>query len=242
MDRLSIENRLIVPMDVADFRQAEQLFEQVGRKARFFKVGYELFYGSGAKAVELAKSKGARVFLDLKLHDIPNTVAKAVEQLMNLGVDMLTLHISGGGPMLNAAREAAEKRSAQLGIARPLLLGVTVLTSIGEEDLRQDGIQLGLEELVIRRALFAQAHGIDGVICSPLEAASIKKMSGGGLVTVTPGIRLSDAHGDQKRVTTPADAMRNGSDFIVVGRPIYAAANPSLAFDEVIQNMKEGLV
>ena len=143
--------------------------------------------------------------------------------------------------MLEAAREAAERRASALGIRRPLLLGVTVLTSINETDLLTDGIQVGLEELVIRRALFAQTHGVDGVICSPKEAASIKKMSGGGLVTVTPGIRMTAEHGDQKRVTTPMEAMIGGSDYIVVGRPIYGAANPSQAFDDIIANMKEGL-
>jgi len=238
---IPVENRLIVPMDVESLEKAEILFSQIGHKVRFFKVGYELYYASGRKGIDLAKSNGAKIFLDLKLHDIPNTVGKAVEQLMNYGVDMLTLHISGGGPMLEAAREAAERRSAVLGIPRPILLGVTVLTSIGENDLQSDGIQIGLEELVIRRALFAQTHGVDGVICSPKEAASIKKMSGGGLITVTPGIRLTDEHGDQKRVTTPMEAMQGGSDYIVVGRPIYAAANPSQAFDQIITNMKEGL-
>ena len=235
------ENRLIVPMDVESLEKAEILFDQLSQKVRFFKVGYELYYASGRKGIDLAKSKGAKIFLDLKLHDIPNTVAKAVEQLVNCGVDMLTLHISGGAPMMEAAREAAERRAGILGIKRPTLLGVTVLTSMTESDLQSDGIQIGLEELVIRRALFAQTHGIDGVICSPKEAASIKKMSGGGLITVTPGIRLSEDHGDQKRVTTPMEAMRGGSDYIVVGRPIYAAANPSQAFDDIIANMKEGL-
>lgn len=235
------ENRLIVPMDVESLEKAEILFDMLGHKVRFFKVGYELYYTAGRKGIDLAKSKGASIFLDLKLHDIPNTVAKAVEQLVNYGVDMLTLHISGGAPMMEAAREAAERRAALLGIKRPTLLGVTVLTSISENDLQSDGIQIGLEELVIRRALFAQTRGMDGVICSPKEAASIKKMSGGGLITVTPGIRLVEDHGDQKRVTTPMEAMRGGSDYIVVGRPIYAAANPSQAFDEIIANMKEGL-
>lgn len=241
MDIIPVENRLIVPMDVPSLAKAEQLFDQIGHKVCFFKIGYELYYASGRQGIDLAKSKGAKLFLDLKLHDIPNTVSKAVEQLVNYGIDMLTLHISGGGPMLEAAREAAERRASALGIRRPLLLGVTVLTSINETDLQTDGIQVGLEELVIRRALFAQTHGVDGVICSPKEAASIKKMSGGGLITVTPGIRMTAEHGDQKRVTTPMEAMIGGSDYIVVGRPIYDAANPSQAFDDIIANMKEGL-
>lgn len=242
MLKIPAEDRLIVPIDLKDYQKAEELMEKIGHKARFFKIGYEFFYGSGPKGLELAARNGAKIFLDLKLHDIPNTVGKAVEQLISLNVQMLTIHISGGAAMMEAAREAAERKAAELRIQRPLLLGVTVLTSMEQKDLSLDGCSIDLDELVIRRALLAQSHGLDGVICSPKEAALIKKMSGGGLITVTPGVRLSDDHGDQKRVSTPKEAMENGSDYLVVGRPIHGAADPSKAFDAIIENMKEGLV
>lgn len=241
MQTLPAQDRLIVSLDLPNLRKAEELFEKIGNKPRFYKIGYEFFYGVGKRGLDLATRQGANIFLDLKLHDIPNTVSKAVEQLVSLNVKMLTLHISGGGAMMSAAREAAEKSSAQLGLERPLLLGVTVLTSMEQQDLILDGSSLDLDELVVRRALLAQSHGLDGVICSPKEAALIKKMSGGGLLTVTPGVRLSDDHGDQKRVMTPKEAMENGSDYLVVGRPIHGAADPAAAFDAIIENMKEGL-
>ena len=241
MEQLNLRDRLIVALDYPDLPSAEHLVNSVSSQVGYFKVGFELYLAAGPKAIALAKQNDAKVFLDLKLHDIPNTVGKAVEQLINYGVNMMTVHISGGAAMIHAAREAAERRSAALGITRPLILGVTVLTSLNEEDLLQDGNSLGLDELVVRRALLAQANGADGVICSPREAALVKRFFGGTLYTVTPGIRMITVQDDQKRVTTPAAAMAGGSDYIVVGRAITAAEDPAAAVQAILQNMKEGL-
>jgi orotidine-5'-phosphate decarboxylase len=189
---------------------------------RIYKVGLELFLAAGALAVEAVQKRGGKVFLDLKLHDIPETVARAVSSVTRLGVDLLTVHASGGSEMMRRAVEVAQ--------GRPGILGVTVLTSLGEDDLRADGIVSGMRATVVRRAQMAKKAGVLGIVCSPEEVAEVRAASS-SLLLVVPGIRPAGAAlGDQKRVATPAAAIAAGADYLVVGRPIRDAAAPASAF------------
>ncbi|GHV29642.1 orotidine 5'-phosphate decarboxylase [Clostridia bacterium] len=196
----------------------------------FVKIGMELFYGEGPSIIDEIKSMGYRIFLDLKLHDTPNTVKKAMKNIAKLGVDMTTIHAAGSKQMMLAAKEGLLTSSWST-----LLLAVTVLTSLSEDILKQELlIQQSVEEVVIHYAKNAQNSGADGVICSPLEAKMIKSACGDDFVAVTPGIRYADANDDQNRVATPAMAKTLGSDFIVVGRPITAASDPVAAYNRIL--------
>ena len=238
---IKINERLIVPLDLPNYEEAEAMVHLLSPTVTYFKVGMELYYAAGRNATNLVKHSKAKIFLDLKLHDIPNTVARALDQLTEIGVDMINVHISGGETMLKAAREAVETRAAHLGIDRPKLLGVTVLTSISDEDLQQDGYNETVLELVKRRTLLALECGLDGIVCSPKEAGLVKEVSAGKLFTVTPGIRLIEAGDDQKRVTTPEVAINGGSDYLVVGRPITQAADPLAAAREFQRIIEEAV-
>ncbi|MGE5653397.1 MAG: orotidine-5'-phosphate decarboxylase [Bacillota bacterium] len=229
--------RLIVALDTPTLNQARELIKQLAPHVGYFKVGSELFLAAGVQAIEMVKQAGAKVFLDLKFHDIPNTVAKAVEQAVNYGVDMLTIHTSGGVGMMSAASEAAAHRAVALGQSRPLVLGVTVLTSMTDEDLHKEGYAQNVSELVATRARLAEQAGIDGLVCSPQELKLVKEKS--KLLTVVPGIRPLDRGDDQKRTSTPADAIQAGADFLVVGRPITAAPKPWEAALEILAQMKD---
>ena len=241
MITLSPKDRLIVPLDVPHYEDAEQLYQLLSPEVHWFKVGYEMFYASGRSITDMLTRNNTQFFLDLKLHDIPNTVGKGMEQLVETGMSMVTVHTSGGKAMMMAAREAAEKRSTELGIPRPLLLGVTVLTSLSEEDLQADGFALSVAEIVRRRSVLAMESGLDGIVCSPAEASLVKEATGGKLFTVTPGIRPQAAGDDQQRVATPFAAIQSGSDYLVVGRPIYAAVDPLAAAQAVLKEIKEAL-
>lgn len=241
MHQIPTQERLIAALDLPHYEQAESLVQSLYPTVQYFKIGMEMFYASGRPVAELVLRTGAKLFLDLKLHDIPNTVARALEQLTEIGAHMINVHIAGGEAMLVASREAVEKRAAQLGVPRPLLLGVTVLTSTTQEELQADGHPLSPKELVRRRAELALKTGLDGIVCSPLEAALVKEVSGGRLFTVTPGIRPISREDDQRRIATPTDAIKGGSDYLVVGRPIYAAADP-LASAQAIQREIEEAV
>lgn len=194
----------------------------------FVKIGMELFYGAGPEIVREIKARGHKIFLDLKLHDIPNTVKKAMSVLSNLDVDICNLHAGGGIDMMKAAVEGLTRPDG----TRPLLIAVTLLTSIDQERLEtQLKIEKPLAEVVMDYAKNAKEAGLDGVVCSPLEAGKVHEVCGPEFLTVTPGIRFADnAVGDQQRVTTPAKAREIGSDFIVVGRPITAAEDPVAAY------------
>ncbi len=214
-----------------DFPTAEETFAFLDRfreEKPFVKIGMELFYGAGPEIVRKIKARGHKIFLDLKLHDIPNTVKRAMAVLSKLDVDLTNLHAAGGLDMMRAAIEGLTRPDG----TRPRLIAVTQLTSIDQTRLSNELlIARSLPEVVSQYAKNAKAAGLDGVVCSPLEAGTVHEACGAGFLTVTPGVRFSDgATGDQQRVTTPAKARELGSDLIVVGRPITAAADPAAAY------------
>ena len=224
-----------MPRDViiaCDFSSAAQTFDfldlfDTGRKP-FVKIGMELFYSEGPQIVREIKRRGHSIFLDLKLHDIPNTVRKAMKVLSGLDVDMCNVHAAGTIEMMRAALEGLTRSDG----SRPLLIAVTQLTSTSEERMRSELlINAGINETIVKYASNAAEAGLDGVVCSPLEAGMVKEACGKGFLTVTPGIRFADsASDDQVRITTPAKARTIGSDYIVVGRPVTAAADPVQAY------------
>jgi orotidine-5'-phosphate decarboxylase len=214
-----------------DFPTAEETFAFLDRfreEKPFVKIGMELFYGAGPEIVRKIKARGHKIFLDLKLHDIPNTVKRAMAVLSKLDVDLTNLHAAGGLDMMRAAIEGLTRPDG----TRPRLIAVTQLTSIDQTRLSNELlIDRSLPEVVSQYAKNAKTAGLDGVVCSPLEAGTVHEACGAGFLTVTPGVRFSDgATGDQQRVTTPAKARELGSDLIVVGRPITAAADPVAAY------------
>jgi orotidine-5'-phosphate decarboxylase len=204
-----------------------------GSRKPFVKIGMELFYAEGPEIVRQIKARGHKIFLDLKLHDIPNTVKKSMAVLSALDVDMVNVHAAGTVAMMKAALEGLTRADG----TRPLLIAVTQLTSTSEEVMQKELlIGAGIGETIVKYARNAKEAGLDGVVCSPLEAAMVKKGCGANFITVTPGIRFADAAADdQVRITTPAKAREIGSDFIVVGRPITAAANPVAAYNRCLQ-------
>jgi len=214
-----------------DFATAEQTFAFLDKftdEKPFVKIGMELFYAEGPEIVREIKNRGHKIFLDLKLHDIPNTVKKAMAVLSRLDVDICNLHAAGGMDMMRGAVEGLTRPDG----TRPLLIAVTQLTSIDQERMEKELlIEKPLAEVVMQYASNAKAAGLDGVVCSPLEAEKVHEVCGSEFLTVTPGIRFADgAAGDQQRVTTPAKACEIGSDYIVVGRPITAAEDPVAAY------------
>ena len=218
-----------------DFDSAEKTFafldKFTGRKP-FVKIGMELYYAEGPSIVKEIKRRGHKIFLDLKLHDIPNTVKKAMAVLSRLDVDMCNLHAAGTTKMMTAAIEGLTREDG----TRPLLIAVTQLTSTDEETMRTDLlIEKPIDEVVMHYAHNAKIAGLDGVVCSPLEAGKVHDVCGETFLTVTPGVRFADGDvGDQKRVTTPAKAKEIGSDYIVVGRPITAAEDPVAAYERCV--------
>jgi orotidine-5'-phosphate decarboxylase len=222
--------RVIVALDVPDLRGLETFLDRLEGQPAFYKVGLELFVAEGPRAVELVRARGGRVFLDLKLHDISETVARAVSTAAKLGVELLTVHAAGGSEMLRRAEDAAAGRIK--------LLAVTVLTSLTADDLAADGIAGSVGEVVLRRARVAAASGIAGLVCSPHEVADARA-AGKDLLLVVPGVRPAGAAlGDQKRVATPAATVRAGADFLVVGRPIRDAAAPAEAFNAIVREIE----
>lgn len=222
------------PIIALDFASRELALEFLDRfeEALYVKVGMELYYQCGPQIIADIKARGHQIFLDLKLHDIPNTVQSAMRRLAGLGVDMTNVHCAGGLAMMKAARQGLDEGSTGV---RTLLIGVTQLTSTSEAAMNlEQGIPGSLLDSVVRYAQLAQRAGLDGVVCSPLESAMIHERVGQDFLTVTPGIRPREAAvGDQKRVTTPRDARQLGSNYIVVGRPITAAADPVLAYHQI---------
>ena len=214
-----------------DFPNAEQtltFLDKFTEEKPFVKIGMELFYAEGPEIVRQIKARGHRIFLDLKLHDIPNTVKKAMAVLSRLDVDICNLHAAGGLDMMRAAAEGLTRPDG----TRPLLIAVTQLTSIDQKRMEEELlISRPLEDVVMQYAVNAKAAGLDGVVCSPLEAGKVHQICGGDFLTVTPGIRFAESEsGDQQRITTPARARELGSDYIVVGRPITAAGDPVAAY------------
>ena len=220
-----------------DFKSKEEtmaFLDKFTEEKPFVKIGMELFYAEGPEIVREIKKRGHKIFLDLKLHDIPNTVKKAMASLSKLDVDMCNLHASGSKEMMKAAIEGLTREDG----SRPLLIAVTVLTSINQETLENDlFIKENLSDVVMNYGIKAKEAGLDGVVCSPLEAGLVHEKCGKDFVTVTPGIRFANNEtGDQKRVTTPADAKKIGSDYIVVGRPITGSEDPVAAYRECVKD------
>lgn len=223
-----------------DFASAEKTFEFLdkftGRKP-FVKIGMELFYAEGPEIVREIKKRGHKIFLDLKLHDIPNTVKKAMSVLSKLDVDITNLHASGTCRMMEAAIEGLTRPDG----TRPLLIAVTQLTSTDQESMENDLlIREPIDKVVMHYASNAKKAGLDGVVCSPLEAGKVHETCGKDFLTITPGVRFADGDiGDQKRVMTPAEAKKIGSDYIVVGRPITAAEDPVAAYERCIKEFAD---
>jgi len=222
-----MKDRIIVALDVNTLKEEERLLDILSPHIRIFKIGIELFYSCGVKAVELVKKYDKEVFLDLKFHDIPNTVYAASKVAAKLGVFMFNVHASGGIDMMRKAVEGAEEESEKLGVARPNILGVTVLTSMDAEALKKTGINKSPEEQVLNLARLAKEAGLDGVVASPEEIVSIRKNIGKDFLIVTPGVRPEGSEAlDQKRTAIPKEAFERGADYIVIGRPITKAKDP----------------
>lgn len=226
-------NPLIIALDTSDKKEALKLVKDLKEYVSFFKIGLELFTSCGPDIIKEIKKEGCKVFVDLKFLDIPNTVARAVSNLVKLEVDMLNVHLTGGMEMLQKAREALLKEGGQ---NPPKLLGVTVLTSINEEALQNDlGIKAQLDEYVLHKAKLAHEAKLDGIICSPHEVKIIREKIGRDFLIVTPGVRPEWAEkNDQKRIATPKEAIQNGASFIVIGRPVTRARDPRDAVKKVI--------
>ena len=226
-----MQEKVIVALDVETEEQALSLTEKLKDYVGAFKVGLQLYNSVGPGIVKKIADQGCRVFLDLKFHDIPNTVARAAEAVVGLGAFMLNVHASGGKKMMQEAAKATKEKAQQLGITKPLVLGVTVLTSLTETELQQEiGVQKTLPEQVVSLALLAQKAGLDGVVASAQEYPVIRKACGPNFLIVTPGIRPSwAASDDQARIVTPRQAVELGADYLVIGRPLTAAANPQEA-------------
>lgn len=233
------DERLIAALDVPTRDDAERLVERLGTSVSYYKVGMELFYALGGDIVTWLKEREKKVFLDLKLHDIPNTVGNGLCSLLRLRPDILNVHTAGGLRMMQTASEALHHAADQAGIPCPKLIGVTVLTSMDAQDWTGLGHTGTIADAVLRRAKLAQEAGLDGVVASPAETAEIRRVCGDDFLIVTPGIRPAGAsHDDQRRVMTPAGATRAGASQIVVGRAIYAAENPRAAAEEILREME----
>ena len=232
--------RIIVGLDFPDAASALALVDRLDPAACGVKVGKELFTSAGPDVVRACVARGFRVFLDLKFHDIPNTVGQACAAATRLGVWMLNVHASGGPAMLEAARNGVDRTARELGQRVPLVIGVTVLTSLSDDDLAKVGVRDSAEAQTLRLARLAQAHGLDGVVCSPHEVQALRAATGARFVLVTPGIRMGDAKvDDQTRIATPESAVRSGADYLVVGRPITQAPDAQAALRAIRSRIGE---
>ncbi|HEX8118812.1 MAG TPA: orotidine-5'-phosphate decarboxylase [Pyrinomonadaceae bacterium] len=240
-ETVSAKEKLIVALDFENAEDALKLYGELREDAGMFKVGSQLFTKAGPDLVRRLVKDGARVFLDLKFHDIPNTVANAAREAVRLGVALFNIHAAGGTEMMRRAAEATAEEAARLCVRKPSLIAVTVLTSIDEEAMSETGVvAASVEEQVRRLARLADASGLDGVVASPHEIVPVRGAVGrDDFLVVTPGVRPSAvANEDQKRVTTPAEAVRRGADFIVVGRAILNAPDPAAAARAVVKEMQ----
>ncbi len=231
-------NPIIVALDVSEPSKALDLATELASVVGAVKIGSELFTSGGPEIVRRIRATGASVVLDLKVHDIPNTVAKSVAAAVQLDVQMLTIHTCGGGEMMRAAEESAQKTAATLGRRPPLVLGVTVLTSMDASNLQEIGLVQDVGTQVERLARLAVQSGLRGLVCSPHEVSILRKHVPDDFALVTPGIRPSGPAGDdQKRTMTPKEAMAAGSTWLVIGRPIYAASTPKTAAAQIVQSL-----
>ncbi len=235
---MSAQEKLIVALDVPTLEEAKSLVKALSPSVKIFKVGKELFTAAGPEAVRMVHSHKARVFLDLKFHDIPNTVGAACQVATRLGVFMLNVHASGGKSMLYSAVQSVHQVASSEKITPPKVLGVTVLTSMTDRDLKEVGVKKKVKGQVQDLALLAQQCGLDGVVASGQEIEVVRKTLGKNFIIVTPGVRpVWAAQGDQKRIMTPREAIELGADFIVVGRPITQDAKPLEAAKRILEEM-----
>lgn len=234
-----VAERMMVALDYAHAEQAETLIRSLQGIPCYVKVGMQLFYSAGPQFVSKLKELGYNIFLDLKMHDIPNTVKGGAESITRLGVDMFNVHAAGGKQMMEAAMEGVDKGLASGAKGKPIVIGVTQLTSTSQTVMNDEiGIAGTVEDAVLRYADLTKAAGLDGVVASPLEVVRIKQSCGTSFVTVTPGIRPAGAAiGDQSRVMTPAEAFAQGTDYVVIGRPITAAPDPREALESIIASV-----
>ena len=233
------KDRILVALDVETRDSAVGLADSLRGSVGGFKIGSRLFTSEGPSMVRTLTDRGERVFLDLKYHDIPNTVATAVAAASQLGVWMVNVHASGGTAMMRAARDAAHESAARTGQRAPLVIAVTVLTSMNQAALKEGGIVIDLMDQVLRLAELTKEAGLDGVVASPRETAGIRKRCGEDFVIVTPGIRAADAaKDDQERTMSPGEAVAAGANYLVVGRPIIAAPDPAAAAAAIVGGLK----
>ncbi|HEV8543760.1 MAG TPA: orotidine-5'-phosphate decarboxylase [Verrucomicrobiae bacterium] len=231
-------NPIILALDVPSRERAVQLASELSPFLGAVKIGSELFTAAGPDIVRAIRGTGLSVFLDLKFHDIPNTVAKAVSAATQLDVQMLTVHASGGGAMMRAAEEAGQKSAREAGRAAPLILGVTILTSLDSNSIAEVGFEANVGHQVERLAKLAVRSGLRGLVCSPLEVTMLRQFLPPEIQLVTPGIRPPDAASDdQKRTLTPAEALEAGANWLVIGRPIYGAPNPRRAAEHILESL-----
>lgn len=236
---MKADDRLIAALDFHTMADVKALVETLGDSVSYYKVGMELFYSVGGEVVRYLREKDKHVFLDLKLHDIPNTVAGGLCSLMNLGADILNVHASGGYTMMKTAADRLRAEAEKQGVPCPKLIAITVLTSINQEDWDGVGQTLPIKDAVVRLAKLAKSAGLDGVVASPQEAALIREACGEDFLIVTPGVRpAGSAVNDQSRIATPATALKNGASHLVIGRPIRAAADPKAAVEAILKEME----
>lgn len=237
--RASMRERLIIALDVGDLTEVNELVKLLAPEVGMFKVGKQLFTHAGPQAVRLIQQVGGEIFLDLKFHDIPNTVAKAAAEATRLGVKMFNVHASGSLEMMRSAVKEVRRVCRQEKLRRPIMLAVTVLTSLNQDDLIRVGVERNVADQVVRLALLTKEAGMDGVVASPHEVADIRAACGRRFVIVTPGIRPRDGErNDQQRVMTPGEAIEAGVDYIVVGRPILEAKDPVVAARAIVAEME----
>lgn len=240
IDEQKPAEKIIVALDVDNEEDAYMLVSQLSPAITFYKIGLKLFVSCGPRIITGLKKFGVRVFLDLKFHDIPNTVASTARVAVGYGVDMFNIHLSGGREMILRTVDAAENTSAQLGIPCPLIVGVTVLTSFNQKNLQEEaGVQRNLEDHVLHLAQMAKECRLNGVVASPREAPVIRKEIGDDFIIVTPGVRpLWAASGDQQRIMTPRRALQEGASYLVIGRPIIEHPSPREAAEKILAEIR----
>ena len=236
---MQADDRIIVALDFPTAQEAQAVVKELGEAVNFYKVGMELFYAAGPEMLKFLKANGKKVFLDLKLQDIPNTVAKSLAVLTGLGADIMNVHAVGGAKMMSEAVASVHAEAKRLGIECPKLIAVTVLTSMDKEQWAQLNYAKPIAEEVVELAKLAKASGMDGVVASPQEAAAIRKACGPEFLIVTPGVRPEgSASNDQSRIATPAGALRNGASRLVIGRPITKAENKVAAVENILEEIR----
>lgn len=239
----ALSDKIIVALDVPTREEALAIVEELGAQVGAYKIGMQLYNACGPEILKAVEARNGKVFLDLKFHDIPNTVASAARVAANLDVFMFNVHASGGSAMMKAAVTALTEEAAKNGKKRPLLIAVTVLTSMSEEELQDEvGVNRSMEEQVASLARLTKDSGLDGVVASPREIKIIREACGDNFLIVTPGIRPADAAADdQKRIKTPKDAVEDGADYLVIGRPITKAENRSAAVEAIVADMERAI-